>query len=99
MSWCDVCDTDSGGGRRLRLSRRLEGADYKRGRNVGLYGPVRRIHKSWERELRWQFHGLGGQDANAAGLLNTEQYAAGLPSTTWQIAAPFDFQADLVEHR
>jgi hypothetical protein len=39
-----------------------------------------------------------GKDADATGLLDAEQDAAGLPFTTWQIAARLDFPANLIEH-
>ncbi|MGA2578134.1 MAG: hypothetical protein ABSH24_19120 [Bryobacteraceae bacterium] len=45
--------------------------------------------------LEW----LRDQDADASGFLDPEQDAAGLPFTIRQIAAPLDFQTDLLKHQ
>src|ERR1700677_2323533 len=42
---------------------------------------------------------LTGKDADAAGLMDTEQYTTGLPFATRHIAGRLHFAADLLEYR
>jgi hypothetical protein len=62
-------------------------------------------HLIFLRENKPGTHGMlaferpAGKDANAAGILDAEEDATGLPLANWRIASGLDFHADPIKYR